>query len=586
MNFKKLFVLIFLTILLSPIFVQNLTMAQREENYCPENVDPQYCHKVIIIGAGMAGLGAAKELQSHGYDFVILEEAVAGGRVTTKHACFDNGTINDISKCVNGTKINYDTHASFISGYDGNPIYDLSMLYNKTDALKGHILLKTSDYTNSVLYDQNGPVDKKRQTDMSQTYDKFKEWSSTQAEKMSHDESLQKSISEFNKTQNLSGINATDFTYEISSNIGSEYANDPSDMSWKYWDKIGYRPGGDNAVDKVFPNGFGDIITGLVNDVGEKNIVDHTSVTEIDYDDHGVKVKTSKNSVYYGQYVISTVPPHVIGSITFVPPIPTDKLDAINQMSNNMGTLAQTYFYFKKPVFWDDVDWIYYIPPMTEAGQFVNIQNMYRVSGVPMLLVYNYGDYAQHMTHPKENISHLIDVLSKIYPEKVSKTDKTKVTDDDVLMLYPPVEPPSYSSIPVNFKVPDGFNLLKRSLIDSNNKSRVFFAGEATTWHYPQTTHGAYLTGLREANSIMFSDKGYYPSPHVQLDNWRYPSTNTTGYSWKTYPEYIICNPESSVLVIKNDAKHSPLCVMPSHIDALEDRHFILDPLKADPTSN
>jgi monoamine oxidase len=45
-----------------------------------------------------------------------------------------------------------------------------------------------------------------------------------------------------------------------------------------------------------------------------------------------------------------------------------------------------------------------------------------------------------------------------------------------------------------------------RAMIDSlatSVSNRVFFAGEHTNRDYPQTTHGAYLTGERAANQII-----------------------------------------------------------------------------------
>jgi monoamine oxidase len=35
--------------------------------------------------------------------------------------------------------------------------------------------------------------------------------------------------------------------------------------------------------------------------------------------------------------------------------------------------------------------------------------------------------------------------------------------------------------------------------------NRVFFAGEATHRSYPGTVHGAYLSGIREANRVVKS---------------------------------------------------------------------------------
>lgn len=551
---RKILAIVVLIVFLSPTFVQNFAMGQSVTNYCPQSVDQKYCHKVIIVGAGMAGLGAAKELQSHGYDFIILEsDNTPGGRVVTAHAS------------INGKEIIYDTHASFISGSTGNPISELAILYNKT----GNIILKISDYNNSTLYDNNGPVtDPVRLNRMNETYNNFITWMYAERQNKTVDEPLQNAIDAFNKTQALNENDSRDFAYEISSNIGDEWANDPANMSLLYWDKIGYRVAG---PDVVFPHGFGDIVSGLVNDIGQTNIQYNTTVTQVYYTDQGVKVETDNGNgpTYYGRYVICTLPLTVLQSnmVSFTPSMPHDKINAINKM--DMGTLAQTYFYFKNGVFWDNADWIYYIPPSNEPGHFVAFENMYRVNGQPMLLAFNYGKYAIQLITESDNKikKDLLEALGHMYPGKSSL--------DTVQIVYRG-ETPSYSTNPVGFKVPDDYNLLSNPLTDDNGTNRVFFAGEATTWHFPATTHGAFISGLREANRVMVTDTGKYPTPLEQGKNWRYPAKSETEPYWMTFPEYVMCKPGFVLLAKSSDM--SPLCISPDHIQRLVQSNFARNP--------
>lgn len=564
MLLKRTLGIVFLIVLLSPIFVQNLVLGQSTQSYCPQLSDEKYCHKVIIIGAGMAGLGAAKELQSHGYDFVVLEaNSDPGGRVVTIPVC-------DLkNNCYS-----YDTHASFISGYQGNPIYTLAKYYNIT----GSIHTQISDYGNSVTLDEAGNViDDEKQNRMQEIYDNFTSWMNEKRKNNSVDEPLQNVITEFNGTLH----NETDqkyFAFEIGNYIGNEYADDPSNMSLLYWDKIGYKPGGENNPDMVFTHGFFDIVRGLVNEIPSDSIRYDTSVTQVNYDEQGVKIETN-NGTYYGEYVISTIPIWVLKdkSIQFNPPIPEDKSDAIDKM--NTGTLAQTYVYFKNGTFWDDVDWLYYVPPLNESGHFTIFENMDHVHHVPMLMAFNYGAYAKDiLSHYSKLGEDLQKSLRHMYPQHVSE-----LSMDNMQILYRgDIE--SYSSIPVNFKVPDDFNLLANPVEDVHGKNRVFFAGEATTWHYPQTTHGAYLTGLREANRIMVTDMGKYPPPSFQENDWRYPKNIGYNSTWSTFPEYVICHP-GLILVIKNDTNDTPLCLKKNTADVFFERGIIINPLQPDPAS-
>lgn len=566
-----------------------------DTHYCPETSDASHCHKVIIIGAGMAGLGAAKELQSHGYDdFIIFEfQGLPGGRVDTANASNQN------------IKYNFDTHASFISGYKGNPIYTLAQLYNETDEnLKGTILLKVTDYNNAVTFDDGKRVPKKTMDKWYGVYtNNFTSWMESKRESVKADQPLQNTIDEFRKNNLTNANDRKYFAYEIGNYVGNEYADDPSKMSLLYWNKIGYKPGGDNATDEVFPNGFYSIPKGLADSVGLVHIKYKTEVVQVNYTDHGVIVRTSRyaenntkiHEVYYGKYVISTIPIWKLQdggyAKLFHPPIPDDKSVAIDKM--RVGTLGQSYFYFNKGVFWDDVDWLNYVPPENETGHFSTFENMYRVNKVPMLFVYNYGAYAIELINGKNATSgdhidikkELMKALIHMYPDKFSNyTNK----DDDPFLKSIDVkykgEIESYSSIPVGFVVPYDFNLISSPLVDENGKNRVFFAGEATTWHYPQTTHGAYLTGLREANRLMVTDMGKYPDPSFQENDWRYPKNINKNSTWLTYPEYIICPPNLE-LVLENNSAHTPICQNEHTVAYLYENNAILNPKQADPAS-
>jgi monoamine oxidase len=55
----------------------------------------------------------------------------------------------------------------------------------------------------------------------------------------------------------------------------------------------------------------------------------------------------------------------------------------------------------------------------------------------------------------------------------------------------------SFSYIPTGASIKD-FDAIAESVSD-----KLFFAGEATSSKYPATTHGAYLSGIREANKII-----------------------------------------------------------------------------------
>lgn len=88
---------------------------------------------VIVIGAGIAGLAAARELRANEFDVVVLEgRERIGGRIHTDRAL--------------GPAI--DRGASWIHGVNKNPITELADEFGVSTA--------QTDYLNADLYDTNG----------------------------------------------------------------------------------------------------------------------------------------------------------------------------------------------------------------------------------------------------------------------------------------------------------------------------------------------------------------------------------------------------------------------------------------------
>lgn len=583
---KKALAISILVVFLSGTVSPTLLPASAQKDYCPQSVEKKYCHKVIIIGAGIAGLGAAVELKSNPLlptdDFVILEkENRTGGRVNTS-------TLNNVP---------IDLHASWISGIYGNPTYELAQKYNKTGDTAGKIILKKTDDNDAVYYG-NSTSDagfKIWNETFQNYYNKIRE---KRIENKSSDESMQVVINQFiNDTivkspytgHPLSPGEKRDFLFEASSYLGNEYGSDPSDLSLFYWDKVGYiikyHKNGTQSDQVVFQNGYESIIKGLVTDIGKDKIWHNTTVQEVDYDNQGVTVKTN-NGNFYGQYVISTLPLNVLktSSVKFVPDLPQSKVQATDKAK--MGVLDKTYFLFPK-LFWDDTkDWLNYISPLdNEKGRWISFWNLYKINGTNMLMAFNYGDYANNtlekMPGGEEEIKMAgLKVLDKMYPGKVLPL----ANQTHIHHVYSGKEGGSYSISPVGFVIPDDYDELVKPLTDNYGVNRVFFAGEATTWHAPGLTNGAYETGIREANRLIMTDSGtlYHPAPpEWQEKNLRYPIQIYQNQTWHEFPEYIICRPDLMVVLEKyND--QSPLCVKPGTASELFKRNVILDP-KVDP---
>ena len=90
--------------------------------------------RVVVVGAGIAGLAAAKDLQGKGYDVTVLEARDRiGGRIWT----------------LRSEGISYDMGAGWIHGIEGNPITELA-------EVSGTGMTDITQYENAVIYGADG----------------------------------------------------------------------------------------------------------------------------------------------------------------------------------------------------------------------------------------------------------------------------------------------------------------------------------------------------------------------------------------------------------------------------------------------
>lgn len=526
--------LIIAVFLLSSIYTQTLVIAEESEY-----------HDIIIIGAGMAGLAAANSLNESGYDVIVLEARDRiGGRILTDQS---NGYYLDLG-------------ASWIHGIDNNPIKSL--------ADDNEVKTKQfDDIISFVLYDKNGeqvylsqknhfqyneeeeeyePIcdgatdDLERYCQIYGLYKKFQSFYDEKRQEITGDDiSLALPLTEFIEQENLDENQIDELHYALVWWTEGEYGADSSEISLLSFEDMGYEMEG---MEVIFPEGYRQIIDILADELDIR--LEHV-VTEIDYSADMVHIKTNKGD-FDAKYVISTLPLGVLKNnvVSFSPPLPQEKITSINNLG--MGVLNKVYYVFDE-VFWDnDRDWIIQIPD--EKGHWVYFANLNGVLGKPVLLAFNAANFGRELEAmvDEEIVEEGLTVLKKIYGDKIPAPVFTKVTKwgSDEFSFG------SYSYTAVDSSNAD-FYELSRSL-----DSKVFFAGEATEVNYPATVHGAYFSGIREANKIQWLE-GKMLSPKSQLDNW-------------ILPTYVICKDGLELLITHNG--ESAACVTEETRDILEKR--------------
>lgn len=433
---------------------------------------------VVVIGAGLAGLAAARQLLSSGFKVIIVEgRKRPGGRVYTKKMAVGN------------TAAAADLGGSVLTGIHGNPLGVLARQLS-------YPLHKVRD--KCPLYQPDGQpvnvvVDAKVEEAFNKLLDKAGQLRQLMGE-VAVDISLGTALETF---RNVYGV-AEEVEEERLFNwhlANLEYANAGLllKLSLAFWDQDDpYEMGGDHCF---LPGGNGRLIQALTENLP---IFYEKTVHTIRYGSDGVQVLAG-SQVFQGDMALCTVPLGVLksNSIRFNPELPQRKIDAIKRLG--FGLLNKVAMLFPH-VFWGaELDTFGHLCEDTSRrGEFFLFYSYAAVSGGPLLIALVAGDAAiKFESMPATDaVTRVLEILKGIYcPRGIDVPDPIQTvctrwgTD--------PYSLGSYSHVAVGASG-DDYDILAESV----GEGRLFFAGEATNRRYPATMHGAFLSGLREAANI------------------------------------------------------------------------------------
>ncbi|GLT74410.1 hypothetical protein SLA2020_462110 [Shorea laevis] len=440
---------------------------------------------VVIVGAGLAGLVAARQLVSMGFKVVILEgRDRPGGRVKTRKMKGD------------GVVAAFDLGGSVLTGINGNP---LGVLARQLELP----LHKVRD--NCPLYLPDGKavdadMDSRVEVSFNQLLDRVCKLRQSMLEEVnSVDVSLGTAIEAFRSVYKV----AEDTQEGMLLNwhlANLEYANATlmSNLSMAYWDQDDpYEMGGDHCF---IPGGNERFVRALAEDLP---IFYGRTVESIRYGIDGVRVYASGQE-FQGDMVLCTVPLGVLkkGKIEFVPELPQKKKDAIQRLG--YGLLNKVAMLFPYDFWGGKIDTFGHLTEDSSMrGEFFLFYSYSSVSGGPLLVALVAGDAAIkfEMMSPVESVKRVLDILRGIFhPKGIVVPDPVQAVctrwGKDCFTYG------SYSYVAIGSSG-DDYDLLAESVGDG----RVFFAGEATNKQYPATMHGAFLSGMREAANIMRAAK-------------------------------------------------------------------------------
>lgn len=418
--------------------------------------------RIIVIGAGLAGLGAARELAAQGDQVTVLEARDRiGGRIWT-------------SRLWPGLPM--DMGASWIHGTDGNPMTSLA------DAA-GAARLETS-YDSTLSLDATG-----NEADLSDDYGLVEELigaARKKAEKLDQDLSLWDTILTTKAWKEASGDQRLRATHILNGMIDAEYGASSAEVSVWHFDESKEFDGGD----VLFPGGFDQIVQHLARDL---DIRTGQVVTALAPEGDAVRVTLAGGGSEVADHVVLTVPLGVLksGDIAFGAPLDEARQAAIATLG--MGVLNKCWLRFDRIAWPDDVDWIEWTGP--KVGEWAQWVSLAQAAGAPVLLGVHAAGKAREMEALPD-----ADMLTSAHAALKSMFGDDFPAPVDAQITRWSQDPFAYGSYSFNAV---GTTLDTRAaLAGADWGGRLVFAGEAAEPDYWGTAHGALLSGRRAAQEL------------------------------------------------------------------------------------
>jgi lysine-specific histone demethylase 1B len=403
-----------------------------------------YNGKVLIIGAGAAGLYAAYILKSKGIDFKILEASTNYGGRLGKLEGFANFPI--------------DLGAQWLHGKN-NILGDLIQKSNTKINL---------DESNSVYWFNNQLVNSVPQNTTIFEGDNLPDISYK-------DYALQKGLGNEYKyiVENIAGDQGAG-----ASRI-SVYGNNKDEENWS-----------SGFDDFKFEETFFDLIDKQIASQVKDKIQFNSIVKQIDYSQSQITVTDSNAINYSADKVIITVPITILksGDIQFIPALPNEKTTAFSKIG--MGAGMKVFLKFSAK-FYDQN-----IIGGSICAAYAD-DSIGKVQNDNVLLAFVMGEQAEYLTSLGSDAAitnALLQELDIMYGGKattlfISSHVQNWTTNPFIKGAY------SYSTI--------GMGDARKIATQSLNK-KLYFAGEAMNLNgHHQTVHGAIETGYREVINIL-----------------------------------------------------------------------------------
>lgn len=426
-------------------------------------------HNIIVVGAGAAGLSAARKLYDIGYTVTVLEgRGRIGGRVWTDYS-FATHPIECGAEIIHGENV-------------------ITWELMKTQNINALPKLRGKNYIHTErgfrAWYKSANLRQATQLEYFRDY-AISGWVSNERRDLNVKDALQ-------LWAKHKKVPITEETWKLMNNLlASEEGVDLDMMSSQALSERTYEGDGDKnfRVDQGYSELFNRFASGL-------NLHLECTVTSINWnqkDGSRIIVQCANEKTFTGDKIVITLPVALLRkeTVSFSPPLVAEKLDAINNIGTN--NVVKTILKFSKPFWPSDMNSMV----STLDSKLFWRPGKSRKNEEPILTALTGGAVADALVDLSEDeiIERALKDLTIIFGPVVRES---YLKGKAIVWGADPYAQMGYSFDTVG-------NTNARAILAKQIDGVLFFAGEATHVTRPQTVHGAIESGYRVAQEIISS---------------------------------------------------------------------------------
>ncbi|MBI5917506.1 MAG: FAD-dependent oxidoreductase [Bacteroidetes bacterium] len=443
---------------------------KKEDDDGISTVDKYKNYKVIVVGAGAAGLYAGWYLKERGFDVTILEASgKIGGRVRPLSG-FADEDIELGAEEIHGSNSEWYRIATQQVGAELQTGETEDYFFFKQDPLNpNEPALKNESQANQ--YEEFLKT--------TQFVEDAYTWSG-------EDKTVENVLASSGISWNMFGV--------ANGMLGNEYGTSNNRLSIKgLAEESNLWSSGEESYGLKTATMLSILETKFAPVLGK--VVKNTQVKKVDYQGEKITMTDQTGKTWQADRLVITVPLKILqdGDIVFTPGLPSTKIDAINHIG--IGAGMKGIFKFSQP-FWEN-------SLVSNLGSIIGYNEVPELwvgrGSTPTLTAFIMGEKAEQFSAMSmaDAKGTLLGHLNNIFGSNIASQS---ILDDGFYLMDWSKEPfirGAYSYPMV------GGGLIFRKELASDIDGRIFFAGEATHFEgHSGTVHGAIETGIRAVAEV------------------------------------------------------------------------------------